>query len=728
MKIKMIIPLLLIIYTLNLFTYERPYISYAFDSTHSIQDLPLIIAHKSKFQDLPPNTLEGIQAFLATDIKGLEMDIQITRDGIPVLFHDDLLEENTTGRGSVKNLTAAELKKIYYKGTNLSIPTLEEVFKLTDKQKYLFLDVKNIQLYHPEMAKAIAHLIKKHDLYDRVVVETFNPLFLLCMRVVDPEIMVQLDFVEEATPTLEESPEQLESIPETLKKPYIHWMLRNLLMPDLLGPRFSNDKNTLKLLAEHGYPLIAWTVDDADQAYELFKAGVIGIQTNRPLELMEEIKLLIPETIMDAGREISEVAQVIEVQNMADIQRALEIAQNEKKKVSIAGAQHTMGGHTFNKDNIVLKMHRFNKMRYVEDSQTVVVESGATWREVQEFLDPLNRALIVMQSDNIFSVGGSLSANVHGWQTNKPPIISTVRQFRLMLASGEILTCSRDENPELFKAVIGGYGLFGVILDVELDTTPNVMLQYQSTYANVSDFPTLFERDQKDLAFGRFSISRKKLLEEVSVNTFKKVNLPLEPLKKEKLVGLKRNIFRLSERSDLGKDFRWFMEKMNSHYLQGRYISRNNAMHVDIHVLWPQISHHKDTLQEYFVPKEQYASFINHLRDKVEKYPVNLLNVTVREVLQDSESYLAFAKNDSYSFVLLFSEGEEDKDMMKAFTQELIDEVLSLNGSFYLPYRLNFRLDQFHKAYPRFSEFMELKREVDPELRFTSRFWDYISS
>lgn len=89
------------------------------------------------------------------------------------------------------------------------------------------------------------------------------------------------------------------------------------------------------------------------------------------------------------------------------------------------------------------------------------------------YLDAPGRSVAIMQSNDSFSVGGSISVNCHGWQLDRPPIIDSVESFRLLTADGEIRQCSRSENVELFALVPGGYGLFGVILDVRLRVVPN---------------------------------------------------------------------------------------------------------------------------------------------------------------------------------------------------------------------------------------------------------------
>src|SRR5207247_2233540 len=135
--------------------------------------------------------------------------------------------------------------------------------------------------------------------------------------------------------------------------------------------------------------------------------------------------------------------------------------------------RNSMGGHTIRPGGIVIDMLPFRKMELDEENGMLHVQAGARWKDILPYLDQRGRSVAVMQSDNTFSVGGSLSVNCHGWQFGRPPISSTVENFRLMKADGSIVRCSRAENQELFSLVLGGYGLFGIILDVDLRVVPN---------------------------------------------------------------------------------------------------------------------------------------------------------------------------------------------------------------------------------------------------------------
>ena len=153
------------------------------------------------------------------------------------------------------------------------------------------------------MARALAVLIQKYNLYQTVVVESFNPIFLYRMRQLDPHILLQYDYVEDATATDEESPEQLASIPWLLKKPMAHDLIRSLVKPDILGVRFSNiPLEKIRGLSKQGYPMIAWTIDDVELAKKLIDAGVRGIQTNCPLEMQQTLQPLYPTYMQDASR------------------------------------------------------------------------------------------------------------------------------------------------------------------------------------------------------------------------------------------------------------------------------------------------------------------------------------------------------------------------------------------------------------------------------------------
>jgi FAD/FMN-containing dehydrogenase len=105
-------------------------------------------------------------------------------------------------------------------------------------------------------------------------------------------------------------------------------------------------------------------------------------------------------------------------QAIAQICSLIKQAKLEGKKISIAGAQHSMGGHTIYPDGIVLDMKGFNYTAFDSVQNILLTGSGALWSQIIPYLDAKGRSIAVMQSNNSFSVGGSISVNCHGWQPN----------------------------------------------------------------------------------------------------------------------------------------------------------------------------------------------------------------------------------------------------------------------------------------------------------------------
>src|SRR4051812_4706325 len=95
---------------------------------------------------------------------------------------------------------------------------------------------------------------------------------------------------------------------------------------------------------------------------------------------------------------------VIQVTSVDQIRSALQFARENNLKVSLAGARHSMGGHAFARNALVLDMTHFNAMSLDAGAHVLTVQSGATWHQIQETLHPLY-AVKAMQSTDIFTVG-----------------------------------------------------------------------------------------------------------------------------------------------------------------------------------------------------------------------------------------------------------------------------------------------------------------------------------
>jgi len=102
---------------------------------------PLIIAHRGASAEKPENTLAAFRRALALRVDGIELDVHVTRDGVPVVFHDDKLKRLTGAKGRLTDFTWAELAKLRVRGTE-PIPRLIDVLRLTRLRTVVQIELK----------------------------------------------------------------------------------------------------------------------------------------------------------------------------------------------------------------------------------------------------------------------------------------------------------------------------------------------------------------------------------------------------------------------------------------------------------------------------------------------------------------------------------------------------------------------------------------------------------
>jgi FAD/FMN-containing dehydrogenase len=416
----------------------------------------------------------------------------------------------------------------------------------------------------------------------------------------------------------------------------------------------------------------------------------------------------------------------------AQLRDLLRRAREQKLGVSVAGARHSMGGHTIAPDGVVIDMLPFKGLELDAERNVLRAGAGARWAEVIPFLDAHGLSVAVMQSNNDFSVGGSLSVNCHGWQHDKAPIAGTVESFRLMTADGTVHRCSRAENAELFAHALGGYGLFGVILDAELRVVPNErytpVTELVPTERYVARLREVATADA-GMVQGRLCVvpGADTFLREALLTTWRRApcgraEIPL--LNAAGFAGLRRQVYRAQIGSDAGKAVRWRMEKVVTDRLAGAYFSRNQLLNEGAAVYQERNADRTDVLHEYFVPPDRFEAFLEKARDIIPRHGVDLMNVTVRTVAEDTDTALRYADRELVAMVMLFNQPrDEAADARDAvLTRELVDAALACGGRYYLPYRPHPTPAQFAAAYPQAPAVFARKRQYDPEGLFRNRF------
>ncbi|MDP7978722.1 FAD-binding oxidoreductase [Bacillus sp. WLY-B-L8] len=439
----------------------------------------------------------------------------------------------------------------------------------------------------------------------------------------------------------------------------------------------------------------------------------------------------------DAGRLLpTKIKRIENVEDEKKLQQMVQGANASNEKLSIAGMQHTQGGHTYYPNGTVLDMKRYNKiLEFNPGQKRIRVQSGATWNDIQKVINPYGLAIQVMQSQNIFTIGGSLSANVHGRDIRHDALIDTVDSFRLLMADGNIKNVSRNENTELFSLVIGGYGLFGFILDVTLKLTEDELYQIRTKTLDYREYISYFKKHVEGdegvhMHLARISVAPDSFLREMYVTNYvlatdQEKREQYSTLKEETNVALPKFFLGLSRYSDWGKTMFWNTQKKYFEHTDGSYETRNNVMRSDSAFMEYENPNRTEILQEYFIPVDNFSTYIDDLRNVLGHDELNLLNITIRYVTKNESAVLSYAKEDMFALVLLINQGrsEEEIEKTKRVIQKMINVTLQHDGSYYLPYYQYPEKQQLQKAYSRSDEFFQKKREYDPQERFVNLFY-----
>ncbi|WP_018690928.1 FAD-binding oxidoreductase [Algicola sagamiensis] len=457
------------------------------------------------------------------------------------------------------------------------------------------------------------------------------------------------------------------------------------------------------------------------------------------LFLLSNTYFAVAETWNDVSRlNQTKVAKIVEAKTESDLLLAIEYARQHKKQISISGTQHSQGGHIATLDGVVLDMRSFNQIMNISaKDKTIQVQSGVTWDHIQKVINPLGLSVKVMQSSNIFSIGGSISANVHGRDPSYGPLVDTILSLKVLLSDGRILQASRTTNSELFRAIIGGYGALGIILEAKIALTDNVLLKKTVHAVKYDEYWQQLKQDLAkglSLHFGRCSfVQGKHFLDDCfQINyTVADAKRYTNPLHQESHIQRNRTFFHFSRQSNLGKHLRWSLQKsIIDPAGKTSFISRNNAMRPPIQFLAYNSLKDTDILQEYFVPVEAFASYLDDMRTILRHHHVNLLSMTIRYVKADEVTLLPYATKEMLAIVIYVNQSLDKTaiDTARQWTQQLVQSALKHQGTYYLTYQRYPTLSQFYQAYPQWQQWKKMKEKYDPSGLWMNQFYQHYFS
>lgn len=240
---------------------------------HLYHHTPIILAHRGASAYAPENTLSAFRLAMDQGADGVELDVTLSADGVPVIIHDDSLNRTTSGQGPVSQHSLAKLKALdagysSHFGARFSgerIPTLEEAFASLPAPAIINVELKRDRSAGKELARRVVALIHQHALADRVLISSFQFSSLRQVKALDAALPVGLLY------------------DSALAGPRLARCLAGSLAHEAHHPSFDRlNQAGIAWYHAQGWRVNTWTVNDEADLKRLAAAGVDGLITNRP--------------------------------------------------------------------------------------------------------------------------------------------------------------------------------------------------------------------------------------------------------------------------------------------------------------------------------------------------------------------------------------------------------------------------------------------------------------
>ena len=161
----------------------------------------LRVGHRGARGHAPENTFASFNRGVELGANVVETDVHLSRDGEVVIIHDETVDRTTDGKGLVKNMTVAELKKLdagawfdpQYAGE--CIPTLAELLAWAHDRIPLAIEIKNGPLYYPGIAAKVIRLLREHGMVGQALLISFDHFVLREAKMLEPKVATGILYV-----------------------------------------------------------------------------------------------------------------------------------------------------------------------------------------------------------------------------------------------------------------------------------------------------------------------------------------------------------------------------------------------------------------------------------------------------------------------------------------------------------------------------------------------------
>jgi len=436
------------------------------------------------------------------------------------------------------------------------------------------------------------------------------------------------------------------------------------------------------------------------------------------------------------------VDKIHQPQSLYELRGIVQQAATKGQEISICGGRHAMGGQQFGTGTQLIDVNALNRIRMFNRTKGILeVEAGIQWPELIEQLlrlqkdEPAPWTIAQKQTGtDRLTVGGALAANIHSRGLTMQPIISNVDSFEILLASGAVKRCSRQENAELFKLAIGGYGLFGIITTVRLQLVRRKKLQRRVELSSIDTLIESFDTAiAKSALYGDFQFSidpaNDDFLQKGVLSIYYPVGFDTAmETTRQQLDADTWNQLLLLAHTDKSKAFQlysdFYRQTDGQLYWSDEHQMNSYSDDYHLHIDEQMGGKHpgSEMITEIYVPRSRLAEFMAKAATDFRTHKVDVIYGTIRLIERDDESYLTWAKQDYACIILNLHINHTKPDIARAAEafRRLIDIAISLGGSYYLTYHRWATKAQLLQCYPKFPEFLQKKIAYDPNERFQS--------
>jgi glycerophosphoryl diester phosphodiesterase len=257
---------------------------------------PLVFAHRG-FGDLgPDNSLYAAERALAAGMDGVDVDGQLTSDGVIVIFHDLSVDRLTASSGRVRDKTRGEMlaldlgPKYDPAIRGATVHTFEDFVRAVQQpgggRGILMVELKVPGLAASGIEARAVAIIQQYQAHDRVILSSFNPFVLRRLKQLDPRVRTCLIFMDTNwNPQLlaEIKPEDRVDLPWMVRQEFIRRGLRKWIKPDLLSINHEVDSTVTQRLIRKGWPVFIWTVNEEHDIRRALAQHPYGVISDQPV-------------------------------------------------------------------------------------------------------------------------------------------------------------------------------------------------------------------------------------------------------------------------------------------------------------------------------------------------------------------------------------------------------------------------------------------------------------